>query len=154
MAYRYPSVLPGGDCGAGACSSNSRPCTPNKKIIKTLTLDFDTDADLKSRYVVSTGTSLIPANNFFFTVLSPTGVSGVVPGGSLLPSTSNLVSAEYYDATHGKTTEGALFSAAFQLNATGAPAGYSPVLIHIPTGVFATSQRNNGPTGTFVVYYI
>jgi hypothetical protein len=34
MAYRYPSVLPGGGCSAGACSSNSRPCTPNKRPVR------------------------------------------------------------------------------------------------------------------------
>ena len=48
MAYRYPSVLPGGGCSAGACSSNSRPCTP----IKRLTL-----AQVTSGVLSSTGTS-------------------------------------------------------------------------------------------------
>jgi len=146
MAYRYPSVLPGGGCVAGACSSNSRPCTPNKKIVKTLTLDFDNDAALDGRYVVQTGTS-----NFLLVNIAP---SGVAPQGSLIPSTANLLSAEYYDATHGKTTEGALFSAQAILNATGAPAGFSAVQILAPTGAFGLAQRTNGPTGTFVVYYI
>jgi len=149
MAYRYPSVLPGGGCGAGACSSNSRPCTPNKKIIKTLTLDFDGDEYLADHYTVQTGTS-----NFLLVQIVPTGPNGVVPQGSLIPSTANLLSAEYYDATHGKTTEGALFSAQAILNAIGAPAGFSAVQILAPTGAFATAQRINGPTGTFVVYYI
>jgi len=151
MAYRYPSVLPGGGCGAGACSSNSRPCTPNKKIIKTLTLDFDSDEYLAEHYIVRTGAA---AANFLFAAIVPTGANGVVPQGSLIPSTANLLSAEYYDATHGKTTEGALFSAQAILNATGAPAGFSAVQILAPTGAFATAQRINGPTGTFVVYYI
>lgn len=148
MAYRYPSVLSGGDCGA--CSSNSRPCTPNKKIIKTLTVDFDNDDTLTGRYVVQTGA----AANFLFASITPTGANGVVPQGSLIPASANLLSAEYYDSTHGKTTEGALFSVQAITNATGAPAGFSAVQFLAPTGAFATAQRAHGPTGTFVVYYI
>ena len=48
MAYRYPSVLPGGGCSAGACSSNSRPCTANKRL---------TLAQVTSGVLSSTGTS-------------------------------------------------------------------------------------------------
>lgn len=148
MAYRYPSVIPGGDCGS--CSSNSRPCTPNKKIIKTLTVDFDNDPVIATRYVVQTGTN----NDFFFASLTPTGPNGVVPQGSLIPSSANLLSAQYSDSSTGKSTEGALFSAQEIINATGAPAGFSAIKFVAPTGAFAASQRINGPTGTFVVYYI
>jgi hypothetical protein len=150
MAYRYPSVLPGGDCGAGACSSNSRPCTPNKKIIKTLTVDFETDPSLANRYVVQTGAE----RGFFFASLIPTGPGGVVPQGSLIPSSANLISAQYSDSSIGKTTEGARFSARAIRNATGAPAGFSAISFVSPSGSAAAAQRANGPTGTFVVYYI
>ena len=152
MAYRYPSVLPGGGgCGAGACSSNSRPCTPNKKIIKSLTLDFSGDASLNGAYTVSTGA---PIQGFFATVLVPTGPGGVPSQRSLLPSSASLLSASYSDATHNDTTSGGLFSAGYVLNPTGIPSGFSAVQIAVPTGFFAAAQRTNGPTGAFVVYYI
>ena len=151
MAYRYPSVLPGGGCSAGACSSNSRPCTPNKKIIKSLTLDFSGDASLTGTYAVQTGA---PIQGFFATILVPTGPNGVVSQRSLIPTSGSLLSASYSDASHNTTTSGGLFSAELVLNPTGAPAGYNAVQIAVPTGAFATAQRTNGPTGTFVIYYI
>jgi hypothetical protein len=151
MAYRYPSVLPGGGCSAGACSSNSRPCTPNKKIIKSLTLDFSGDTSLTGTYVVQTGA---PIQGFFATILVPTGPGGVVSQRSLIPASGSLLSASYSDASHNTTTSGGLFSAELVLNPTGAPAGYNAVQIAAPTGAFAAAQKLNGPTGTFVIYYI
>ena len=151
MAYRYPSVLPGGGCGAGACSSNSRPCTPNKKIIKSLTLDFSGDASLTGTYAVQSGA---PIQGFFNTILVPTGPGGVVSQRSLIPTSGSLLSASYSDASHNTTTSGGLFSAELVLNPTGAPAGYNAVQIASPTGYFAAAQKLNGPTGTFVIYYI
>ena len=154
MAYRYPSVLPGGGCGAGACSSNSRPCTPNKKIIKSLTLDFSGDASLTGTYVVQSQTTSTSLQGFFATILVPTGPGGVVSQRSLIPASGSLLSASYSDASHNTTTEGGLFSAELVLNPTGAPAGYNAVQIAAPTGAFAAAQKLNGPTGTFVIYYI
>lgn len=155
MAYRYPSVLPGGGCGAGACSSNSRPCTPNKKIIKSLTLDFSGDTSLTGTYYALFGANGGPLQQGFFnTILVPTGPGGVVSQRSLIPESGSLLSASYSDASHNTTTSGGLFSAELVLNPTGAPAGYNAVQIAVPTGAFATAQRLYGPTGTFVIYYI
>jgi len=151
MAYRYPSVLPGGGCGAGACSTNSRPCTPNKKIIKSLTLDFSGDVSLTGAYTVKTGA---PIQGFFATILVPTGPGGVPSQRSLIPASGSLLSASYADATHNTTTSGGLFSAELVLNPTGVPAGFNAVQIAAPTGAFAAAQAANGPTGTFVIYYI
>jgi hypothetical protein len=149
MAYRYPSVLPGGGCSDGACSGKSRPCTPNKKIINTLTLDFSNDPNLTGRYVVQTGTT-----GFFFVNIVPTGYAGIAPTQSFIPETANLLAAEYYSSSTPKTTSGALFSASVYDGASGVPAGSVPIQIQVPSGAFAAAQRTNGPTGTFVVYYI
>lgn len=151
MAYRYPSVLPGGGCNSGTCASNSRPCTPNKRIIKSLTLDFSGDASLTGAYTVQTGA---PIQGFFATALVPTGSGGVPSQRSLIPTSGALLSASYKDATHSVTTEGGLFGAALVLNPTGVPDGFNAVEIVIPTGPFAAAQKANGPTGTFVIYYI
>lgn len=151
MAYRYPSVLPGGGCSAGACSSNSRPCTPNKKIVKSLTLDFSGDATLNGAYTVASGA---PIQGYFATILVPTGPGGIPSQRSLIPASGALLSASYADATHGAATQGGLFSAELMLNPTGVPAGFNAVQIAVPIGAFAAAQAANGPTGTFVVYYI
>ena len=144
MAYRYSSVASQGDCGAG-CSSSSRPCTPLKKIIKSVTLDFDTNDSLSY-----TGT----ANpRFFGRSLHPTATSSLSTK-TTIPAGASLLSAKYKDATTPQTTEGALFSAAVYTGAgIVAPAGYHPLQILIPTGAFALAQQAV-PTGTFTVYYI
>lgn len=154
MAYRYPSVLPGGGCGAGACSSNSRTCTPNKKIIKSLTLDFSGDTSLAGTYAMQSQTTNTSLQGFFATILVPTGPGGIPSQRSLIPASGSLLSASYSDATHNTTTSGGLFSAELVLNPTGVPAGFNAVQIASPSGAFAAAQRTNGPTGTFVIYYI
>jgi hypothetical protein len=141
MAYRYPSIASQGDCGG--CSSSSRPCTPVKKIVKTVTLDFSSNDALSY-----TGSSGAP---FFFRSLQPTADSGFTSK-TTVPVGANLLSAQYTDSRTPKTTEGALFSAAVATGTATTPSGYLPLQILIPTGPFATAQAV--PTGVFTVYYI